>query len=103
MQSDLFDSVAEQLEQITNLDRLEARGTLRLAVKQAGLDAKALTLRELAVIFEKVMPAELKARGIESPADICTTLIRNLSHMGSSPEATPSTIDDVFGRLGGRA
>ena len=101
MQSELFDSVAEQLEQITGLDRLEARGTLRIALKQAGLNAKTLTLRELGVIFEKVMPDELKLRGIGDAAGICGTLIRNLSHASPSDERT--SVDDIFGRLGGSA
>ncbi len=36
----LFDSIAEALEQATSLDRLESRGTLRLALETSGLDAR---------------------------------------------------------------
>jgi hypothetical protein len=42
--ADLFDFVAEQLEHHTSLDRLEARGTLRLALKEAGLDPQSIAL-----------------------------------------------------------
>jgi hypothetical protein len=104
MQTNLFDCAAEQLEQSTDLDRLEARGTLRLAIKQAGLDSKTLSLPELGVVFEKVMPGELKLRGIGSPKEICGTVIQNLKRTESTTEETPnSSIDDIFHRLGGGA
>ena len=103
MHAELFDAAAKQLEQHTDLDRLEARGTLRIALKQAGLDAKTLTLRELGVVFEKIMPGELKMRGVGDAAEICGTVIRNLNVTASPTEATSSSIDDIFDRLGGGA
>jgi hypothetical protein len=39
---DLFDVAAEKLEPATDLNQLEARGTLRLALKSAGLRRAAL-------------------------------------------------------------
>ena len=103
MQPELFDSAAKQLEQNTDLDRLEARGTLRIALKQAGLDPNTLTLHELGVVFEKVMPSELEMRGVGDAAEICGALIRNLNVNASPTEATSSSIDDIFSRLGGDA
>jgi hypothetical protein len=102
MQSNLFDRAAEQLELSSDLDRLEARGTLRLAVKEAGLNFKALSILELGVVFEKIMPAELKLRGIDKAEEICSTLFKNLEATASgSEEAASSSVDDVFSRLGG--
>jgi hypothetical protein len=72
MAADLFDYAAEGLEQRTGFDRLEARGTLRLALKSAGLDPKSLTADQLGVVFQKLMPGELKLRGVSDAARVCT-------------------------------
>ena len=40
-----FEWVSQELERITSLERLEARGTLRLVLKKAGLDASGVTAR----------------------------------------------------------
>ena len=52
METSLFDLAAQKLEQHTGFSQLEARGTLRIAVKSAGLDPRSLTLAELRVVFE---------------------------------------------------
>ncbi|MCG8590301.1 MAG: hypothetical protein MJE66_13500 [Proteobacteria bacterium] len=93
-----FDWVCEQLEQATSLDRLEARGTVRLALKQAGLEAKSVSAGEMKVVLEKVLPGELTSRGIDE-AGLCSRLagaVMELEDDGpvESPEA-------VFKRLGG--
>ena len=67
MAADLFDFTAERLEHHTSLDRLEARGTLRIALKAAGLKAKSVSAAQLCVVFEKLMPDELDAG--TNPAD----------------------------------
>jgi len=97
-----FTHVCEGLQGRTRLDRLEARGTVRLALKQAGLDASAVTTREMSVVLEKIMPAELKARGIASPESICNELRASLSTLAKEPsEETAETPESVFRRLGG--
>ena len=100
MQRDLFDSVAEQLEQRTNLDRLEARGTLRIALKQAGVNPQTVSLHEISVVLENLLPGELESRGIENAAEICNVTLRNLELAPSPGDGSPSSIDDIFGRLG---
>jgi hypothetical protein len=102
MSTELFDHAAEQLERHTDLDRLEARGTLRLAVKQAGLDSESLSFRELKAVFENIMPAELEARGIDNTATTCTTIFEEITRTAdaSTTEETTS-VDDIFKRLGG--
>lgn len=97
--SDAFQSVAEALEQTTDLDRLEARGTLRLALKQAGLDAKSVRASELAVVIERILPTELSARGVGDTQAVVARLRAALPadptrEDGDSPES-------VFRRLGG--
>jgi len=97
--SKAFAVVCEQLEQSSTLDRLEARGTVRLALKQAGLEAGSVMPSQLAVVVEKILPGELGARGVENATAVCSQLASLLKAMpdeagGESPEA-------VFKRLGG--
>jgi hypothetical protein len=84
-ESAAFEAACTCLEQGGALDRLAARGTIRIALKQAGLEPKAVTARQLAVVLEKLLPAELASRGVASPDELCAR--------ADTPEA-------VFARLG---
>jgi hypothetical protein len=96
-----FEWLCEQLEEATDLDRLEARGTVRLALKSAGLDASRVTGEQMKVVLEKVLPSELDARGLTGTAVLCTRLAaqvptsEDVAVDSDSPEA-------VFDRLGSR-
>lgn len=93
----IFDTVCEQLEQRTSMDRLEARGTVRIALKGAGLDPASVTRPQMTVVLDRVLPGELSTRGIDEPEAICATVRDTLpeekGRAAESPEA-------VFARLG---
>jgi len=96
--SPVFECVCEVLEQSTPLDRLESRGTVRLALKQAGLEARSVTASQMSVILEKVLPAELSTRGV---TDIEGLLDRTGSALsGLDVETEHSSPEAVFERLG---
>ncbi|MCG8589557.1 MAG: hypothetical protein MJE66_09725 [Proteobacteria bacterium] len=98
--SPAFDFLCNALEQGSALDRLEARGTVRLALKQSGLDPRHVRRDELAVVVEKLLPAELTSRGIDDPEGVCRQLgsaLAGFADDGPSGEAP----EDVFARLGG--
>jgi hypothetical protein len=95
--SEAFDFVCAQLEEHTSLDRLAARGTVRLALKNAGLEPNTVSADQMAVVVEKVLPEELSARGVDG--DICSTMLQGLKRL--APGAAPETPDAVFKRLGG--
>ncbi len=102
MAADLFDFAAERLEHHTGFSRIEARGTLRIALKVAGLDGSSIAAGQLCVVFEKVMPAELKQRGVKDAASICSAVIDDLVNSPTPPDMASSTaLDDFFARLGG--
>ncbi len=102
MATDLFDIAAETLEGSTEMDRLAARGTLRIALKEAGLDARKLTIPQLRAIFEKLMPKELDARGVSDAAATCQAVMDGISRSADAIDLTSSASpDDVFKRLGG--
>jgi hypothetical protein len=95
-----FDCVCEHLEAHTSLDRLEARGTVRLTLKQAGLDARDVTPGQLEVAVEKLLPGELSARGVEDTSSVCSAISAKLRTLGPEAGASDSP-EDVFRRLGG--
>ena len=94
-----FDFVCDQLEAGSSLDRLEARGTVRLALKQAGLEARSVTPDQMAVVVARILPEELSSRGIDGCAALCASIGAELGKLdGGKVEETP---DAVFQRLGG--
>ena len=100
MATDLFDTASQLLEQKSDLSRLEARGTLRLTLKAAGLDPNHLTLKQLQAVFDKVRPEELEMRRIGDAVDVCASVMEALS--GTVDLDTDQTSsDEIFSRLGG--
>jgi hypothetical protein len=102
MASALFEFAAERLEQSTDFERLEARGTLRLALKAAGLDADVLTWDQLRVVLERVLPEELENRGVKRSGDVCSALSAEIgaSPVASAAGASHESSDEIFRRLG---
>jgi len=102
MAETLFDFLAEKLDARSSLDRLQARGTLRLALKAAGLEPRALTTEQLRVICQRVLPGELASRGVADPDAVCEALIRDLaSDAAPAGSGTATSVESVFSRLGG--
>ncbi len=102
MATTLFDIAAERLEERCDMDRLAARGTLRLAVKEAGLDVQNLTILQLRAVFEKLMPNELEARGVTDAAATCQAVMNDIASAASTADLTTSSSpDEIFKRLGG--
>jgi hypothetical protein len=100
MATDLFDFAAERFEHHTGFDRLAARGTLRIALKAAGVDPKNLTGAQLQVVFEKVMPGELDSRGVSDVPDVCAAVLADLARAGgAAADAAATNPDDIFRRL----
>ena len=102
MAADLFDFAAERLEHYTGFSQLEARGTLRIALKVAGLDPSAFTAGQLCVVFEKVMPGELDSRGVSDVQDVCAAVLADIESAGGAAEdASATSPEEIFRRLSG--
>ena len=100
MADTLFDIAAEHLEHHTGFDRLEARGTLRIALKSGGLDPKSLTVDQLGVVFEKLMPGELEKRGEGDAARVCNAVMDDLANSPApTDEAAATDPVAIFHRL----
>ena len=100
MESDLFELVADRLEAETDLDRLEARGTLRIALKSAGVASKHFTLAELEAVFAKIMPDERARRGAPDAAGVCDTVLKAMpSDLPDAPGNSATSRDEIMRRL----
>ena len=102
MMSAVFDFIASEIEKRTGLGKLEARGTVRLTLKEAGFDAGSITAKQLAVVLEKLMPRALTDLGVEDAAGICATLAASMREFKEAVEEHGSTSPErVFARLAG--
>ena len=96
--SKAFELAAETLEGLTSLDRLESRGTLRILLNHAGLEARTVAGAQLAVAIEKLLPKELEARGVEDARSVAERL--SVLVVGVVDGATDQSPEAVFARLG---
>ncbi len=93
-----FEWVADALERETDLARLEARGTVRLALKRAGLEARTVTSWQMQVVLRRVLPEELRRRGVEQGNALCERLA---AHLPDSETSDANAPEAVFRRLAG--
>ena len=101
MSDGLFDFVAEQIEECTPLDRLESRGTLRIVLKDSGLDPKTVTSKQFCVVLDSVAPGELESRGVAEARAICTVLIEKIRNESADRWEASHNVDKIFDRLAG--
>jgi len=97
--SPVFECVCEVLQRASSLDRLESRGTVRLALKQAGLEARSVTASQMTVVIEKVLPEQLASRGVENTDHLLREATSALAAIESG--AQQDSPEAVFARLGG--
>jgi hypothetical protein len=100
MSASIFDFVSDELERLTRLEKLEARGTVRLALKAAGLDPRTVTTQQMVATLEKVMPNEMKLRGVDDGEQVCRTMVAAL--VAAHPAAASANLESpeaIFRRL----
>jgi hypothetical protein len=98
MAKDLFTIVADRLCELSDLNRIEARGTIRIAFKKAGLNTNSFGAVDLNAVFTKIMPRELEARGCADSEATCEAIIRSMK--GVVPETATQSSDEIIRRLG---
>jgi hypothetical protein len=77
--SPVFDRSCDELEARTALDRLAARGTVRLALKEAGLEVTSVDAAQMGVVLQRVLPSELERRGVADAASVCAAIAEVLA------------------------
>ena len=97
-----FEWVSQELERITSLERLEARGTLRMVLKKVGLDASSVTAEQMKVILRELLSEDLQSRGVEDGDDACDHLLRGMIASNlSDNEPSAKSPEEIFERMGG--
>lgn len=99
-ESRAFEWTAAEMEPLFGMSRIETRGTLRLALKEAGLEPRTVNARQMAVLLEKVMPKLLRSRRIVDPEPACASLALRVREQRFDDPFEPP--EDVFRRLGRR-
>ena len=97
-----FEWLCDELEARTSLKRIEARGTVRLTLKEAGFSPKGISAPELKVVVRKLLVRELEARRVEGAEEVCISLAAEMP-MSVAVESTKKqaeTAMSIFGRLG---
>ena len=103
VESPVFDWMSNALEEVTPWNALSARGTVRLALKKAGLDPRSVNKVEMIVVVDRLLERELAVRGIEDAAQVCRDLRSRLeTESFGSGAHQPVRPEEVFRRvLGG--
>jgi len=96
----VFEFVCGEIERRSSLGRLEARGTVRLALKEAGLSPGSISVSEMRVVLERVLPAALASRGVENGDALCSEIRTGAARLQDSAREA-DTPEAIFGRLGG--
>lgn len=99
-ESPVFERVADELEVTSRMSRLEARGTLRLALKDAGLVPKTVNAKAMLVVLERILPALLNRRGIQGASEVCRALCQVVRSLTSESTYDGETPEKVFARIG---
>lgn len=99
MAVDLFSFVADELEQCTQLDRLESRGTLRIVLKESGIDPRMVTQKQFCVVLESVARGALESRGVEGAEQVCAVLVEKVQSAPVDSWETTHDVDEIFDRL----
>jgi hypothetical protein len=100
--SPVFDWVSGEIERRTEMSRLEARGTVRLVLKEAGLEPGTVTVAQMCVAIEKLMPYALERRRVDQCEEFCRTLRAALEEAAArgAVATTRESAYDVFRRFG---
>lgn len=99
-ESPVFERTADELEVLTRMTRLEARGTLRLALKDAGLIPRTVNAKAMLVVLDRILPQLLTRRGVQGAPDMCRTISGVVRGLTSETSYEVDTPEKVFARLG---
>lgn len=99
-ESHVFERAADELEVLSRMSRLEARGTLRLALKDAGLVSKTVNAKAMLVVLDRILPALLTRRGIQGVPEMCRSISQTVRSLTSETTYDGETPEKVFARIG---
>jgi len=97
--SEVFNWTAERIQRRVDLTDLETRGTLRLSLKEMGLEPRTVNKSQMLVMLTRVLPGALATRKVQGAKELCQRIALELE---TAELASPmlSTPEDVFRRIG---
>ena len=99
--SSTFDWVCKRIEQATGWDRLVARGTVRLVLRDMGLDPRTVGKREMSAVLRTMLPRALEAHRIANAEAHCLRIEHELT-MAVIDQPKVESPEEIFKRLGRR-
>lgn len=98
--SSSFEWLCSELEARTSLSKLEARGTVRLVLKDVGLDPATVSAHQMNVVLLRLLAPALVKRKVEDAEALCKALAQELELSEKQrPDVDEDTAYDVFDRL----
>jgi hypothetical protein len=97
--SPIFEWLCDEISGRTTLGPLQSRGTVRLALKEAGLEPRTISKAQALVIVERLLPRMLQVRGVANFTEICTKVGHALRLL-KEQQAGPESAEAIFARLG---
>lgn len=92
-----FQLAADRLSEWTFLDTLAARGTIRILLREAGLEAGSVRAVQLAVVVRRLLPGALRARRVADVEDVSARVAGELDALGDG--ADRDTPERIFARM----
>ncbi|MEO1481762.1 MAG: hypothetical protein AAFU77_06620 [Myxococcota bacterium] len=94
----LFEAICQVIERSSSLTSPQARGLVRLVLKEAGVSHENLRAREARVVVERLLAARLEKNGVT--ADEARQLVTSvLKKLDTVPEPRASGPDAMFDRI----
>jgi hypothetical protein len=93
-----FDWVCDRVTERTELSRSEARGLLRVVLRDFGFSPERVTRAQLTLVITRSLASAMARVKVPSPKTVCEELARDLANadIGDTPEDAAA----VFARLG---
>jgi hypothetical protein len=93
-----FTVACEVVERLSGLTSVQARGSVRLALREAGLFDSQVTSSQLSVVARGMLVRELRAGGVADAEAVCEQV---RARIAAVPDVTSDDSPDaVFARLG---
>ncbi len=96
--SPVFDWTGHAIQDHTGLEALQARGTLRFALKEGGLDPSSVTPHEMSAVIKQLLPKFLKKSGVDDADGVCVRLGIALNTQNFSQQDQPRAAEAFFQR-----
>lgn len=79
MESPYFEHACTALERATSLSRLEARGTVRFALKAVGFESRSVNRPQMLATILQSLPTELSRKGVDEAQTVCNRVAEALA------------------------